>query len=213
MNFFSGSKSCGAVGISVENRKIMFQSSRWINRWFKDRFPFLGWIPRALVQLSLRVRSRTAFLCRLNPSCPLSRVAVDPSWHFSAGTHEASCHWQNGTPQLQYSDKFKLKQGRLHSRVFIAEPQPLFSLSRWRGVYRLLFRAFLQPLIILVSTCMFTPLYESCIWMSGPWPAQSVLMCFTFQQGKLRRVPNLTSTQSWKHPWKLLIWLQWSHVM
>lgn len=45
------------------------------------------------------------FLCRLNPSCPFSCSAVDPSWHFSAGVHRASCHWQTGTLQLQYPEE------------------------------------------------------------------------------------------------------------
>lgn len=34
------------------------------------------------------------FLFRLNPSCSFCCSVVDPPWHFSAGTHEASCHWQ-----------------------------------------------------------------------------------------------------------------------
>lgn len=45
------------------------------------------------------------FLCRLNPSCPFSCSTVDPPWHFSAGAHEASCHWQTGTLQLKYPEE------------------------------------------------------------------------------------------------------------
>lgn len=45
------------------------------------------------------------FLCGLNPSCPFSCSTVDPPWHFSAGAHEASCHWQTGTLQLKYPEE------------------------------------------------------------------------------------------------------------
>lgn len=61
---------------------------------------------------------KTMFLCRLNPSCPFSCSAVDPSWHFSAGAQEASCHWQTATLQLQTEPKQGCFLPTLHPRVY-----------------------------------------------------------------------------------------------
>lgn len=179
--------------------KIIFQSSRLINRWFKDRFPFQGWIPRVLVQLCLGRGRWTVFLCRWNPSCALSRAAVDPSWHVSAGTRQASCHWQNGTPQLRNSDKLKLKQGRLRSRVFSAAPQPLLAFQG-DAVFTGCCSALSSSSSLFWCACACSELdTRAAFEWAGPDPAWSVLMCFTFQQRKPRHVPTLTSAQSWKH--------------
>lgn len=68
------------------------------------------------------------FLCILNPSCPFSCSAADPFWHFSGGIHEASCHWQTGTLQLQT----KLKEGCFHSSLYLRVYRRSFGMSPFR---------------------------------------------------------------------------------
>lgn len=64
---------------------------RMINALLKTRtlIPFV--FP---VELSVWMQRKTAMECTWNPCRPLCCTAVDPSWHFSAGVQEASCHWQ-----------------------------------------------------------------------------------------------------------------------
>lgn len=79
------------------------------------------------------------FLCRLNPSCPFSCSTVDPPWHFSAGAHEASCHWQTGTLQLKYPEETRDQRWLFPSSLlFVLVSTSLFfsirHLSRSLGV-------------------------------------------------------------------------------
>lgn len=101
------------------------QCAKWWDRWCLAilsgyvRFPL--WVEFSRV-LSPAVSSdkmeKTMFLCRLNPSCPFSCSAVDPSWHFSAGAQEASCHWQTVTLQLQTEPKEGCFLPTPHPRVY-----------------------------------------------------------------------------------------------
>lgn len=134
---------------------------------------------------------KTMFLCILNPSCPFSCSAVDPFWHFSGGIHEASCHWQTGTLQLQT----KLKEGCFHSSLYLRVYRRSFGMSPFKvtGCSQpvILIILYICPctdylhILILTNIVIDAPLKEleskrSCVFSTWEWHLKkhrSLLLC------------------------------------
>lgn len=141
------------------------------------------------------------FLCRLSPSCPLSRSAVDPSWHFSAGTHEAAV-----------SDKTRAFSYNIQTTWLF----PLLCLYLWVHIIQLLkVTRCLQSLLTIFSSptlffcqCSSSKLYMRAAALQG--------LCWGLLLSN-KENQQITQTNSYAvletSAWTSCIWLQWCHEM
>lgn len=136
------------------------------------------------------------FLCGLNPSCPLCRSTVDPSWHFSAGTHEAAV-----------SDKTRAFSNNIQTTglfpllcLYLCVHSGHYSAFQGHAMFTVHgSRVFSSPLLFF-STCASSKLYMRAANLPGLYWA------FTFWQRNLRHYPT------WQLPSPVNIALKAMHL-
>ncbi len=56
----------------------------------------------------------------IKPYMSFQLLCCDLSWHFSAGVHRASCHWQIGTLQLRYPEETRHQKKVVSTLLFLS---------------------------------------------------------------------------------------------